>query len=202
MLTAIAWGIREMIPPLKKRWMRGRVKKAKAGYEAIGETLDALDDGRRGCGASRAVFLVSRNSGGIPGPGVPVKVSVRYEQAGDETRRIHADFQDWFADGPYCDLLAKVAASGGSPVQIHTANLQDGVLKNLYLTDGIVGSEVFLLGHVPNGNWMAYVSFNFKDGDIVHGPMGLSPSPEQSEAMRASVTRMRNTLSDSHDILI
>lgn len=195
----MAWGIREMIPLLKRRWVRKRVDKIKTGYDGISQILDALEDGRRASRCSRALLLVSRNSGGIPVPGVSVKVSIRYESASDNTRRIHQDFQDWDADAPYCEILRTIAVSGGAAIMLRTEKLKPGVLKDLYETDGIVGSKVFLLGHVPDGNWMAYASFNFSEWD---DSSSHPITPAQSEALRSCVTRMRNILSNYHEILI
>lgn len=202
LLLTLAWGIREMIPMLKRRWARKRVRRAKEGYEGIGQLLDALEEGRRASGAARALVIVSQNSGGIPVPGVPVKVSIRYESASDHTRRIHGEFQDWPADAAYCDLLRDIASSGTRPVALTTKTMREGVLKDLYTADKIIGSKIYLLGHVPDGNWMAYASFNFEEGGAPIEDGAIAPSPEQRSVLQACVHRMRNVLREYHEVIV
>ena len=88
----------KVFPWMRKRWGKKQVTKAKRGYAGIGQLLEELTEARRAVGASRALFIVSRNSGGLPLPGVPVKVSVHYESAADGVRLIHSEWQDWPAD--------------------------------------------------------------------------------------------------------
>lgn len=201
-VALIALAFKSIISGLVEIRARKKVATTKKGYHGIGKLMDALEDGRRASGAARGLFLISQNSGGIPMPGVPVKVSVRYESCDDSTRRIHEDFQEWYADGPYCKLLRTVATSGGEAISLATETLDRGVLRDLYKTDGHIGSMVFLLGHVPDGNWMAYASFNFKEEGAVVENGELVLTNAQRESLRSSVTRMRNILREYHEVLV
>ena len=207
-LLAVAWGVREIASAYARRVQRGEAEATRRGYEGMQRVLDTLEGARRSAGASRAMFLVARNNGGVPKPGCEVKVSIRYEVASDSTRLIHAQWQDWLADGPYLKLLTDIASDKGSGVMLSTEHLKPGSLRNLYESDDHVGSIVPLVGHVCEGHWMAYLSFNFRARDEAGGtgvevaPDGtIEPTVMQREIVVGAARTIRHILSEYHNVM-
>ena len=192
----------KVFPWMRKRWGKKQVTKAKRGYAGIGQLLDQLTEARRAVGASRVLFIVSRNSGGLPLPGVPVKVSVHYESAADGVRLIHSEWQDWPADSATIETLTDLAASGGARVDLVREEMHPGAVRTLYERDGVAASACYLVGHVPTGNWMAFVAFEFQDssGLVENGRLALNVV--QRDILRAAVGRIRGVLRQYHEVIV
>jgi len=170
---------------------RQAVEQDKQAYQDRVLLTEAVHRLRRETQGRRAILLVSRNGGGVPAPGVPVKVTAEAESVQDGVTRRSGEWIDRRPDEEYERLLADVARSGGQPVRITTAGMKDGQLKRMYLQDGVVYAKVALVGFLPGHRGMVYVGAGW-------GEEGLNErgglSPEQQLRFWEGIERVRRII--------
>lgn len=200
LLAAAAWGLREIIPVLKRRWANRRVRDMKSGWKGIAALNQELFQLRRRTGAKRVVVMKLSNGGGVPRPGNTVYSSVVYESVADDAESLFSRWQEQLVDGPYATMAAAVVGAGPKPTFVETARLLPCSLRSMYEADGIGGSLKFLLGHSPQ-NWTLYVSIQFGVSELdANGTLALDP--QQLDRIREGVSRLRDIIREHNEVLL
>jgi len=192
-----AWLVRELVPLWKRRWQRREVEATKRAYRAQAEVWEALERGRHEARAARTLLIVASNGGGRPDPPSQVGVSIRFCTVGDGVRQIREQFENWPPDAQYAQLLAKVAEAVHRPVELVTSDMAPGMLRDLYASDGFLGSHVFLAAHIAEKRWMVYASICYSERGAKVEDGRLVLDAEQRAAERAMVSRIRAILEES-----
>lgn len=129
--------------------------------------------------ARRALILKAH---GRPQKGKPILISIIKECA---FLPLLPQGPNWIrtpVEGEYVEMLLELMAQGY--LHLKTEDLPDGVLKDIYSTQGIIESELFLL--YANGN-VIYMSFNYQREARIDRPL-------HRELMRGNILRIKKKL--------
>ena len=115
------------------------------------------------CNASHVVLLKASNGGSIPRPGCKLYSSVIYEVYGPSSTSVLKSWQDQPLDQQYIHMLMDVKQHGET--QIIIDEMDEGILRNLYLSKGIKMSKVVKLLDIEGAFY--YLSIVWAHGDSI-----------------------------------
>jgi hypothetical protein len=133
------------------------VRTKRAIFDAA-EIYDILNEVSTELNASRVLISKSHNGTGLPESAKELKMSVLYEQVSEKgARTIREDFQNVPADKAFVRILRDVISASweGSPEQ-----LEDGILKDFCLADGVKYIHKVAIGQASNGFFLLCVRWN------------------------------------------
>jgi len=143
--SAVAKGLDEVI-----RYYR---RKNEAKVDVAANTKDIADVHRimeqvvRETYFDRFLIFYAEDSAGVLAVGKNLYVTAQYEkinnQADETLSTISDDIQRWKADTNYYDLFSEMLTKG--KVIIKTADMPDGKLKDIYITQGVKVSKIYHL---------------------------------------------------------
>jgi len=151
-LTALIKGMFDVI--------RARMDQATAFPDAIRkikEIYSLMDDLKAEVECDRVLIMSTKNGGGIPRPGAHLYASVLYETFDKKLEAVMPYWQQRQVDLAYVKILSKVEEK--NVVDIDTEDMDEGILKDIYLSNGIEKSIVAKIKAKPN--YYYYISCNF-----------------------------------------
>lgn len=119
--------------------------------------------------AGRVLLLYTSNGGGKPSPGVRLFTSILYEVVkNNKLELIRENYQNVPLDEAYAKVLSKIISEGF--ISIKPADLDDGLLKDMYISEGVMSSVVVPV--VSTKEKFYYLSIRWYDEkSIPSGPL-------------------------------
>lgn len=96
-------------------------------------------------GAARVSIIFNSNGGGYPSLDAVRKSTMKYEVFATGHEPIKSSWQNQELDWPYTNMLNSMMGKPDKTIWNITEDLPDGILKNLYLSAGIVCGKVAYL---------------------------------------------------------
>ncbi len=103
-----------------------------------------MNDVLRKTNAERFLILESRNGKGVPRIGTQLYVSVLYEDYNSPFESVKKKYQRLEADGQYIRMLKQIYDN--DDIAFFTHDMPDGLLKDIYVNEGVFWSYVFRIG--------------------------------------------------------
>ena len=132
--------------------------------KTVRESNEIISNLRRQNQASveRVLIVKTSNGGGVPKPTTHVYSSVLEETYDDHVKPLKPDWQNQMTDSAYDEIIMKL--SGKKMVKVKTLEMENGMVKNIYLRNGSQGAINFM---VRDQFPFVYVSVVIdKDADI------------------------------------
>lgn len=123
----------------------------------IKQIYSLMDDLKSEVGCDRVLIMSTKNGGGIPRPGAHLYASVLYETFDKKLEAVMPYWQHRQVDLAYVKILSKVEER--NVVYIDTDDMDEGILKDIYLSNKIKSSIVAKIKATPNHYY--YISCNF-----------------------------------------
>lgn len=184
--------INKFVPGRLERKANSATKDLKSFYKRRFDTQSACSELLHKTRAVRVMLIRSENGGGIPQVGKPIYVSVVYEAVSEEVRSVIQRWQARPVDADYELVLRKVLAERST--HLASSDLKEGsVLRDIYESEGIVGSSIFLVAVSP-GRAVLFLSLVFTE------EVGAMDAHERS-LIGSAIDRISKLLDEDDDLL-
>lgn len=160
-------------------------KRFEVSLQAIDSVYDALRDIVYRTGAYRALLLRAEDSGDIPVPGKDIYSSIVYEVFDSTTSAQKPNWRRQLIDAQYTSMLTKVAQTGHL-INV-TAQMPEGILKNVYVSKGVKQTHVFAIHQEPA--FFFYCSIVFRKDS--------PPTVHDLDAMRSGINKIRTLFQEN-----
>lgn len=152
--------------------------KAVDNLKNVGEIYNELFELKKNSGSNRIILLRAHDSGGP----IPNKSSTVAEVLDEDMEKLFSNWQSQPLDMGYIRLLEQLVDS--KRVVLTTEELEDSLLKDVYLSREIIKSDVRYLG--ANKDSIYYISLGFKSDRIF--------DPKYMDDVRSSVQKIKEIL--------
>lgn len=131
---------------------------------------------------TKVVILKASNGGGIPKPGSEMFLRVLYSEMkeGEETHSFER-YDGLKLDGDYVDMLIDMQKNGLVTKEVE--NMQNSLLKRIYLAEGVVYSEIYFLAN--NKSEIYYCAIN------THSKEEKFTTPEKRIEIELAINNLR-----------
>jgi len=126
------------------------IKKIKKIYSLMDELKAEVE-------CDRVLIMSTKNGGGIPRPGAHLYASVLYETFDKKMEAVMPYWQQRQVDLAYVKVLSGLEEYG--VIEIDTVDIDDGLLKDIYISHGVKKSIVAKIKSTSNHYY--YLSCNF-----------------------------------------
>lgn len=123
---------------------REQLKRYKMKLGEIHDTYRIMNNVLRNTNAERFLIYESRNGNGLPSLSTQLHISVMYEDYTDPFQSVKNSYQKLEADRAMIETLKQVYDSGD--VIYFTADMPDGMLKEMYINQGVSWAYIFRIG--------------------------------------------------------
>lgn len=162
-----ALGAGTVLAKLVDYWIKSREKKREKDkaftniFKAVHQVYHVLQVILTNCKAKRVLILKTTNGGGRPKLTGRLYGSVLYEVVEKPLVAVKEDWQNQILDESYLEILFQMSRDGYSVIS--TDEMQQGILKDVYITQGIEQSWLYEIAQRENE--YVYLSVNFTDLD-------------------------------------
>lgn len=157
-------------------------------FDAIHNVYYTLLTILRDTKAHRVVILKTTNGGGRPTLTGKLYSSVIYEAFENPLTSVKENWQKQELDPAYMELLFNMNKTGR--IAVVTETMQKGILRDLYLAEGIKKSWVYKI--YERENEYIYISLNFTEVEL--------EEPALANIFRMGVSRLRKLFSEHNKI--
>lgn len=157
-------------------------------FDAIHEVYYTLLTILRDTKAHRVVVLKTTNGGGRPTLTGRLYSSVIYEAFENPLTSVKENWQKQELDPAYMELLFNMNKTGR--ISVITETMQKGILRDLYLAEGIKKSWIYKI--YERENEYIYISLNFTEVEL--------EEPALANIFRMGVGRLRKLFSEHNKI--
>jgi len=115
-------------------------------------------------GVNRFLVMKTENSGGKPRLGTHLYASVLYESVKPPLVSVKDDYQRLLVDDIYVRMLSDIGP--GTANKLKVSDMKDGILRNIYLVEGIRYSEIHYLWETDSAFFYASIATNDEDSSF------------------------------------
>lgn len=164
---ALLGGLKAIVLPLVEWWLaRQKAGSVQLALQKVNEMYPVLHMWGQRLGASRVLLLKTSNGGGKPRPGHPLYSTICMESVDPPLMPQTGGWDTQRLDEQYSRMLAALIQN--KYVHLVTEKMPTGLLRDVYLPQGIVQSEVMALGEGKKSFY--YVSLNYVHGNALDTP--------------------------------
>tara|TARA_R110000868_G_scaffold154724_5_gene380831 strand:- start:64 stop:705 length:642 start_codon:yes stop_codon:yes gene_type:complete len=127
-------------------------------YENKIEVQQIIERVMSNSNVSRFLIMKTENSGGKPRLGTHLYASVLYESVKPPLVSVKDDYQRLMVDDIYVRMLSDIGPGTANKLQV--GDMKAGILKNIYLVEGITYSEIHYLWETNSAFFYATIATN------------------------------------------
>lgn len=178
-------GALRLVQAIRSAQLESRTRRLPDVTAAVLDIYSTLHTLQRATGAGRVLVLRASNGGNRPHPAKPLYISILYETTGGLTL-VRDDWDKRQVDEEYIGLLARLLDE--EIVQLTTAEMAPGLLRDVYTSDGVIGSKVALVSVAEEH--MIYLSVVYDRPR----PMDPDSSARRRAAIRVAIAKIRRLM--------
>jgi len=183
---SLLWYVFVRIPNEQRRRFERKMREIEGIYSIMANVL-------RNTNAERFLILKSENGRGIPTFGAQLHVSVVYEDYSFPFSSVKAKYQKLPTDREYLKLLKTVYDSGDTA--FFTSEMEPGILKDLYINEGVAWSYIFAIGHRGTAFYYASIATSKQESTFQEkGGVNASVIRLAVQQLRSKYKKMNNTV--------
>lgn len=181
LIFMVRW-IKEFIDTMNHNVRR---KKHHESYKVLASLYGHMNGLMSDTEASRVLLLSNANGGGYPNLNNPRKSSIKHECYATDVHSIKDTWQRQELDEAYTKVLLEMLEKPNKVLWIHTDQMDSGMLKDLYVANGIKSAVIAYV--FASKNEFFYLSISFK-----HDMSELQVDSKINNCIRAKVNAIRN----------
>ena len=142
--------------------VKAKMARKNAFYNTISDLntiYEEMDELKSKAKCDRVLVITTTNGGGIPVPGANLYASILFETYDKSLGTIKGSWQNRLIDEGYVKTLLSLEEHG--LIVVETEKMADGILKDVYMTSGIVKSVIAKIKSTDKRYY--YISCNFKE---------------------------------------
>lgn len=154
-----------------------QIKKIVAIYDEMHKVIELTE-------AQKFIIFKAHNGGGLIRTNTPLFVSALHEDYSTPFSATKEKYQQISVDGEYIRMLSTICEE--KVIKFSTANMKEGLLKDIYTAEGVRYAEIYFLGQDRKNLYFTSIASAWDNG--------WTKEPEQELVVKLAINTIRNNI--------